>query len=38
MSGSANGMKFSTWDKDNDRDKNGGNCAEFWKGVWWFNG
>ena len=31
----ANGMKFSTWDRDND--KASGHCAQRWKGGWWFN-
>eukprot|EP00105_Crassostrea_gigas_P015419 XP_011432409.1 PREDICTED: microfibril-associated glycoprotein 4 [Crassostrea gigas] len=30
-----NNMKFSTLDQDNDRD--GGNCATYWRSVWWFN-
>lgn len=30
-----NGMKFST--KDNDNDKNGGNCAAIYGNGWWFN-
>ncbi|XP_062572629.1 fibroleukin-like [Saccostrea cucullata] len=29
------GMYFSTFDKDNDR--SGSNCAEFYRGGWWFN-
>ena len=32
-----NGMKFSTRDNDNDYDKNGGNCAAYYKSVWWHN-
>ena len=31
-----NGMMFSTKDRDNDKD-DGWNCAEQWKGAWWFN-
>ena len=30
-----NGMKFTTHDVDNDRDNNY-NCAEKYKGGWWF--
>ena len=30
-----NGMKFST--RDNDNDKDSGNCANYWNGAWWFN-
>ena len=30
-----NGMKFST--RDNDNDKDSGNCAQYWNGAWWFN-
>ena len=33
-----NEVQYMGWDKYNDRDKNGGNCPEFWKGAWWFNG
>uniref|UniRef100_A0A6E8W1A3 Fibrinogen C-terminal domain-containing protein n=1 Tax=Anopheles coluzzii TaxID=1518534 RepID=A0A6E8W1A3_ANOCL len=29
------GHKFSTKDRDNDF--GGGNCAEYWKGAWWYN-
>ncbi|XP_061176977.1 fibroleukin-like [Saccostrea echinata] len=29
-----NGSKFSTKDQDNDRD--GGNCATSWLGAWWY--
>ena len=32
---SANGMKFSTWDRDNDNAS--GNCAQRYKGGWWFS-
>ncbi|KAG7514461.1 hypothetical protein JOB18_034240 [Solea senegalensis] len=31
------GMKFSTFDKDQDRDV-GLNCAEVYHGGWWYNG
>ena len=31
---SLNGMKFTTWDRDNDKAEN--NCAQSWKGAWWF--
>ena len=32
---SHNGMKFSTYDSDHDN--NGGNCAVYMGGGWWFN-
>ena len=28
------GMAFSTYDRDND--KEGSNCAEVYKGAWWY--
>ena len=34
---SANGMPFSTYDRDNDGDSER-NCAEESKRGWWFNG
>ena len=30
-----NGYPFSTKDQDNDSNIN--NCAEMWKGAWWYN-
>jgi hypothetical protein len=32
-----NGMKFSTFDKDNDHMKNDGSCAITCEGAWWYN-
>ena len=34
---SANGMPFSTYDRDNDGDE-GRNCAEESQAGWWFDG
>ena len=34
-SNTANNMKFST--KDNDNDAYGGKCATLLKGAWWYN-
>ena len=31
-----NGMPFSTHDRDNDK-WSGANCAQRWKGGWWYN-
>ncbi|XP_071945995.1 fibrinogen-like protein A [Antedon mediterranea] len=33
----ANGGQFSTYDTDNDK-WSSGNCAESWKGAWWYTG
>ena len=30
-----NGRRFTT--RDNDNDKDSGNCAASWNGAWWFN-
>ena len=32
----ANGMKFSTRDRDNDN-HGGSHCIDTYKGAWWFN-
>ena len=33
--GNANGMRFSTFDNDNDN--HSGNCATDYDGAWWYN-
>ena len=32
-----NGMKFSTKDNDNDKERHGKNCAAQYKSGWWYN-
>lgn len=34
LKGFLDGQKFSTYDQDNDEYKD--NCAEIWKGAWWY--
>ena len=34
--GGHNGMKFTTYDNDNDKHKSGGNCAGQGNGGWWY--